>query len=468
MKRYRRRKYRPSSRRATWGKKALSVGATLLACVLLILTGVVIARSGLMTPIEWGDPTESNSAPVSLGDILEQIDLVEPETSSEELEKIEPMPLEEVDCSYIVIDRTNGEVLLAKGQENMIYPGSATKIMTAALSMEQVSDLDTPMEVSNFIAYLIGNDASKIGLKAGEILSFRDLLYGLMVPSGCDAANVIAENVGGTYNQFIQMMNDRAKQIGCTGTYFVNPSGLFGYSHFSTVADLARMEAFARKNSIYREITATKQYSLPATNLHPAEGWNIMSNTNRLLGNASLLEGTLLEINGAKTGTTTMGGYSLVTSAVTENGTEILAVVAGIPYLNGDGRYLRDSYMLSVLKAGAEIANQKTGTSVISKGVQEEAMTLLGEYLPKSTRIYTKRGFFITEITENDMVLEQGETPIFYTADDFSVTTSYYSNLEELLSQSASAEKEIGYLEITASNGEHPIQRIPLYCSKIS
>lgn len=449
--------------------------AMVAACILVFIAGVVLGKLPQLTQ-RGGNAAESSSGFVSSegqtqdnSQKWESLSLVKPE-GEQQLEGLSTIPLEELNCTgYIVIDRITGEVLLEKNMDGKTFPGSTTKILTAALSMEMVEDRNTQMEVSSYALSILSGDATTMGLKRGELMSYQDLMYGMMLPSACDAANVIAENAsGGDYNGFVRSMNDKAKEIGCTGTYFVNPSGLYSSSHFSTVADLARIEAYADQKEWYRQIVSTQKYSLGATNIHTQEGWNIIENSNQLLGSDSVFSstGNIIEIEGSKTGTTIQGGYSMVGTAVTKDGVELIAVVSGIPYNNGEGRYQRIPYMMSLLEEGAKAASERERNEIVAVGELKGAVAEdIAGLLPENTRVVTKRGFSTVEGTEDTTALANGETPVFYQGDEtFQTEAFYYENIAELISQRVPGEEvEIGYLTVTSQDGVALTDHIPLY-----
>jgi len=147
----------------------------------------------------------------------------------------------------ILLDAQTGRVLYEKDADSRSLIASTTKIMTALLICEQCNVLDRmkiPKEA-------VGIEGSSIYLKEGEVLSLQELLYGMMLHSGNDAAVALAIYCGGTVEGFVAMMNDKARQLNLTGTNFQNPNGLDGPSHYSTARDLAKLTAYAMKNPIF-------------------------------------------------------------------------------------------------------------------------------------------------------------------------------------------------------------------------
>jgi len=146
--------------------------------------------------------------------------------------------------SAVLIDAGTGSILAEKDANKKMYPASLTKIMTAIIAIEKgnLSDVitvdnDTPYEISG----------SHIALEPGEILTLKDLLYALMLPSANDAASVIAKHYGGSTEEFVKLMNDKAKELGALNTHFVNPHGLHDENHYTTATDLAIITKYAMK-----------------------------------------------------------------------------------------------------------------------------------------------------------------------------------------------------------------------------
>ena len=203
--------------------------------------------------------------------------------------------------------------------------------MTALLVIE-AGDLERMVTVSAAAVNLPAG-SSKVGLLAGEEVRVYDLLCALMVASGNDAANALAEHLGGDLPGFAQMMNDRALQLGLTGTHFTNPSGLHEQQHYSTARDMAVLTAYAMENELFREIFGLARYSMPITNLHPYTGWAMLNSTNRFMsfGETTLRSKWIANYLGGKTGTTAQAGNNLVLAAETQSGHELIAVLFGVP-----------------------------------------------------------------------------------------------------------------------------------------
>lgn len=210
----------------------------------------------------------------------------------------------------VAYDRKSGEVIWGKDEHKRTAMASTTKIMTAIVTLENC-DLTQTVTISKKSA---GTGGSRLGLKADDKITMNDLLYGLMLKSGNDAAVAIAETVGGSVEGFAELMNEKAKELKLENTHYVTPHGLDDPEHYTTAVELAKLADYALQNETFAKIVNTKNYTV-TINGYPKS----ISNTNELLG---YLEG----VNGVKTGFTNNAGRCLVTS-VNRNGFEIITVI---------------------------------------------------------------------------------------------------------------------------------------------
>ena len=218
--------------------------------------------------------------------------------------------------SAVVIDSASGRVLYEHNAYAKLPMASTTKIMTGLLACES-EKLNKTVKASAFAS---GTEGSSLWLKVGEKQTLENLVYGLMLKSGNDAAVAIAEFLGGNTDAFAILMNERARSIGALNTNFKNPHGLDNEEHYTTAYDLALIAREAMKNKKFRKIVATKTYSIPME----GEKWDrALKNHNKLLWR---YEGC----NGIKTGFTKRCGRCLVTSA-NRNGMEIICVTLNAP-----------------------------------------------------------------------------------------------------------------------------------------
>lgn len=228
-------------------------------------------------------------------------------------------------ASAILIEAKSGRVIFEKNADQAMYPASTTKILTALLAIE-TADLNQTCTVSQEAITFYEDDVTNIDLREGEELSLRDLLYAALVKSANDAANAIAENVGGTITNFVDMMNQRALELGCTSTHFNNPHGLHNDYHYSTARDMALIAMEAMKNETFREMVATTSYTIPAT--------NIMRSRSFSTSNQLMIPSTSESTNkyyypaaiGVKTGSLSTAGNCFV-GAAERDGLELISVV---------------------------------------------------------------------------------------------------------------------------------------------
>ena len=260
--------------------------------------------------------------------------------------------LEEIEGkAWLVLDCQTGETLIENNADLAAYPASTTKIMTAILALE-IGGLDRTVTVSEAAVDLEAG-SSKVGFLAGEEVNLNDVLYGLMIPSGNDAANILAEALAGSQAEFVALMNEKAKFLGMSSSNFVNPSGLHDDTHVVTARDLANLAAYAMKNQSFREIVSTSSYSMAATNKHPYRGWALFNNTNRFLqfGDSALKSDLIASFSGIKTGSTSKAGNNLVSAAMTKSGHELICVLLGVSPSNRSGNVY--NYSRTLLESAA-------------------------------------------------------------------------------------------------------------------
>ena len=225
----------------------------------------------------------------------------------------------------ILYEVTSGELVYEKNGKQKAYPASTTKIMTALLALENC-EMDEPVTVTRAALNTVSPGSSIAGLQNGEVLSMYEMLECLLVASGNDAASVIAVHIGGTVAQFVEMMNERSRELGCTSTHYTNPSGLHDEEHYTTAEDLLKVTVEAMKHPEFVEIVGSAQVTIPETNKvdHP----RYFNNTNQLISQAVTSVNLYSKATGIKTGHTTPAGYCLVSSA--ENGDlSYIAIVLG-------------------------------------------------------------------------------------------------------------------------------------------
>lgn len=213
---------------------------------------------------------------------------------------------------YIVYDRISKSMIIGKNEDVKSAMASTTKIMTTIVILEK-ADLNEKVTVS---AKAGGTGGSRLGLKRGDKASVRDLLYGLMLRSGNDAAVALAEHVGGSVKGFAELMNEKAIELGLTNTHFVTPHGLDDANHYTTALELAKLTDYAMDNETFAKIVGTKSTTI------------YINNQSRQINNTNELLGVLNGVMGVKTGFTNNAGRCLVTETK-RNNMDIITIVLG-------------------------------------------------------------------------------------------------------------------------------------------
>lgn len=230
--------------------------------------------------------------------------------------------------SAILIDVDTLEILYSKNPHQKLYPASTTKIMTGILAIE-LGNMDDIVTVDQEVVDL--TDGSHIALEPGEELSLEHLINALLIESANDAALAIAKHISGSIDEFVKLMNEKAKAIGALNTNFVNPNGLPHEEHLSTAYDLALMAKYAMENETFREIVKNYTYTIPITNKKSQERnlWSanrLLYSTERINVNGTQTTIKYEGVNGVKTGYTIAAGQCLVTS-YEKDGHKLIAVV---------------------------------------------------------------------------------------------------------------------------------------------
>ena len=220
----------------------------------------------------------------------------------------------------IAMDASTGAILYSKNADARMYPASITKIMTALLACENLNPDDT-YAINESAAYGIEPGSSSIYADTGEIFTVEQELMALMLESANEIALALAEQTAGSVKKFVEMMNERARQLGCTGTHFNNPNGLPDESHYTTASDMAKIAKAAWNNRTFRKYATTDTYEIPPTNV--MQETRYMRNHHGMMsGHDHAYEGVL----GGKTGYTVAAGNTLVTYA-TDGKLGIITVV---------------------------------------------------------------------------------------------------------------------------------------------
>ncbi len=248
-----------------------------------------------------------------------------------------------------VLEKDSGRVVISKNMDQALPMASTTKIVTAITVIQNCENLDEIIQVADSS---VGVEGSSIYLRHGELISVKDLLYGLMLRSGNDSAVALACHVGGNVEGFAKLMNETAKNTGANNSNFVTPHGLDHKDHYTTAYDLAKITAYALNNPIFKEIVSTKMHVVEATNKSDKR---YMSNKNRLLNS---LDGCI----GVKTGFTTRAGRCLVTATERDNETFVCVVLNCGPMFEESAKLLNTAHALyenkKIIDKNREIYNE--------------------------------------------------------------------------------------------------------------
>lgn len=258
----------------------------------------------------------------------------------------------------ILLDAASGRVLQEKHADSKSLIASTTKIMTALLICEQCNVLDRmriPKEAVNI-------EGSSMYLQEGEVVTLQDLLYGLMLRSGNDAAVALAIYCGGTVEGFAELMNDKARRLGMVNSHFVNPNGLDAPDHYSTARDLAILAAYAMENPIFRKTVSTKTVTA---------GQRSMRNHNKLLWQVD-------GVDGVKTGYTKAAGRILVSSAIRQ-GRRLVCVTIDAPNDWQDHKQLLENGFSGFSVQRIVKKGDCLGTVAVSGGCLGEVELVAGE-----------------------------------------------------------------------------------------
>ncbi len=304
-----------------------------------------------------------------------------------------------------VIDNAKATVLFELDSETLLhawnadvkmYPASLVKIMTAYVALEQ-GNLDDIATVREGAIRSLPSDSVSVGLQDGEMISLEDLLYCMMVHSANDAACVIAEHIAGSQAAFVQLMNDYASQLGCTGTHFTNPHGIHNDDQYTTARDVAKILAAAVKNEKFRTIFGTAFYSVPATNKSAQRN---LASGNHMMHTESMAYYYDSRVTGGRTGVDYQGFRSIASTAEYNN-MQLLAVVMGsVSYFEADGKTVKsfggflettnlldegfDNYRKRQIVSADQVLRQISvlgGDCDLILGVKDSVSTILPSYV---------------------------------------------------------------------------------------
>ena len=347
-----------------------------LFCVVLIAVSCVtwVPAMAVSDAVSPGDASDSSSAAEPAGE----------SNSVDESDSSDVSGVPDVEAkSAIILCGDTGEIIWEKNADEKMEPASMTKLMTALLAVENLKP-DQEVEVTGEAAAM---PETKIYLQTGEKITVEELLYGLLLESGNDAAVALAIATAGSVEDFAAMMNERAKEIGCTNTNFVNPSGLADENHYSTARDMVMIAKEALSNETVRKIAGTAEHTIPATNAYEERN---LENTNYFLkGVDKEVNGKKIKVDkydgvfGGKTGYVGEDKAALVTG-LSADGLEIYSLVMGSSL---EGRYSDVKELMDYGKANV------SKYTVFEKGDEFGKVKLLGGAVNKVKAVAADNGY---------------------------------------------------------------------------
>lgn len=223
--------------------------------------------------------------------------------------------------AYCVINRKDGSIVYSKNMDDRYYPASITKIMTALVTLEHCTDLDDTVVFNSEVMDSISSNSSTLNPVAilDEEMTVRDALFGLMLNSANECASALAVYTAGSIDAFVEMMNEKAQELGAVNTHYMNAHGLDDDNHYTTAHDMAIIFDAALKNDVFRYVDSTATYTIPATNKY---GERNCTSTNQLINGARPYKG----VYAGKTGHTAKAGRTLVTAAY-RDGMDLICVI---------------------------------------------------------------------------------------------------------------------------------------------
>ena len=235
----------------------------------------------------------------------------------------------------VLVDLESGNVLAEQNSAERMYPASLTKIMTALIAIEETEDMEqTTTLPSDIFPSLYEENASLAGFQPGERVTWKDLLYGVMLPSGAECCLTFARQIAGSEGAFVDLMNKKAEELGMNDTHFANATGLQDKKHYSTVRDIAVLLRYALENETFRQVFTARRYSVPPTVYH-SEGFTFYNTMFQAMDNAGISDDDIL---GGKTGYTEKAGLCLASLAEI-NDREYIFVTA-----KADGNHYTEPY----------------------------------------------------------------------------------------------------------------------------
>lgn len=294
---------------------------------ILIYSGIVITLAGL-----FHVATDKFILSTEKQQILNSINISDIEQEQNIKNSDKEIDVKNLYSSYaILIDLTDNKILGEHNSQERMYPASLTKIMTAIIAIENTNNLEEVITLPiDIFEKLYSENASMAGFQPGEQVKLKDLVYAILLPSGAESCMAFADRISGSEEAFVELMNQKAKELGMKNTHFSNSTGLHEVDHYSTVEDMAILLSYALQNESFRSAFTSSRYSTQSTAQHPV-GLTLHSTMFKYMDSTEVTGG---EIIGGKTGYTDEAGLCLA-SLANIGGKEYILVTAkanGTPY----------------------------------------------------------------------------------------------------------------------------------------
>lgn len=319
----------------------------------------------------------------------------------------------------VVMDINAGAVLYSKDGDTRLYPASITKIMTALLACENL-DQSSSFSMSESAAYGIESGSSTIYADTGEVFTMEQGMMALMLESANEMALELAELTSGSVKKFVELMNQRARIIGCTNTHFNNPNGLPDETHYTTASDMALISRAAYSNACFRKYCTTDYYEIPATNVM-AETRYLRNHHGMMADHDYAYDGVL----GGKTGYTEAAGNTLVTYA--QRGSLTVVVVV----LNSTGGGYSDTASLLDYAFG-NFQLISLDTSDTGRALLPSQQSILGDDADTSAFYYKTQSYATVPVGVDQSILTESQELLANAAGMPRLKTTYYYNDHEV------------------------------------
>ena len=308
--------------------------------------------------------------------------------------------------SAIVMEASTGLILYEKNIDKQQFPASITKIMTALLVIENAA-LDEIVTFSNNAVYGIEPGSSHIAVEVGEQLTIEQCLYAIMLESANEVCLGVAEHISGSVDAFVDLMNKRAKELGCKNTHFVNPNGLHDDKHYVSARDMALISQAAISNETFRTVTGTKQYTIPKTNKKEPRTW--IKNHNQMVYGYKYPKYQYDYCIGGKTGYTMKAQSTLVTFAEKDDMTLICVVLKDLGPSYAENEYTDTTKLFDYCFKNFslhEVTSEEDSSTEVNSSLFTRYSALLNDdnpliYLAPNTNVILPKGVQFNDLEQS-------------------------------------------------------------------